>query len=100
MIIVTGSVRARPDTEAELVALCREHCARSRAEEGCIAHNVHRDCDDPALLVFVEYWRDMAALNAHFALKESREFVKVARRLSAGGTTMRIFEAAEVKAED
>ena len=42
MIIVTGSVRARPDTEAELVALCREHSARSRAEEGCIAHNVHR----------------------------------------------------------
>ena len=99
MIIVTGSVRTRPDTEAELVALCREHCARSRAEDGCIAHNVHRDCDDPALLVFVEYWRDMAALNAHFALKESREFVKVARRLSAGGTPMRIFEAAEVKAE-
>ena len=99
MIIVTGSVRTQPETEAELVALCREHCARSRAEDGCIAHNVHRDCDDPDLLVFVEYWRDMAALNAHFALKESREFVKTARRLSAGGTPMRIFEAAEVKAE-
>ncbi|MEZ5999905.1 putative quinol monooxygenase [Hyphomonas sp.] len=99
MIIVTGSVRTQPDTEAELIALCREHCARSRAEDGCIAHNVHSDCDDPALLVFVEYWRDMEALKAHFALKESREFVKTARRLSAGGAPMRIFEAEEVKAE-
>ncbi len=99
MIIVTGSVRTRPETETELIALCREHCARSRAEDGCISHNVHADCDDPALLVFVEYWRDMAALKAHFALKESREFVKTARRLSAGGAPMRIFDAAEVKAE-
>ena len=99
MIIVTGSVRTRPETAAELVALCRDHCARSRAEDGCISHNVHADCDDPALLVFVEYWRDMDALKAHFALKESREFVKTARQLSAGGTRMRIFRAEEVKAD-
>jgi quinol monooxygenase YgiN len=99
MIIVSGSVRTQPGTAAELLALCREHCARSRTEDGCIAHNVHADCDDPARLVFVEYWRDIAALKAHFALKESRDFVKAARRLSAGGTPMRIFEAEEAKAE-
>ena len=99
MIIVTGSVRTQAGTEAELVVLCREHCARSRAEDGCIAHNVHTDCDDPARLVFVEYWRDMDALKAHFALKENREFIKTARRLSAGGAPMRIFEAEEVKTE-
>lgn len=99
MIIVTGSVRTRPESEAELVALCRDHCARSRAEDGCLAHNVHADCDDPARLVFIEYWRDMEALKAHFSLKESREFVKTARRLSAGGAPMRIYEAKEVKAE-
>ena len=99
MIIVTGSVRTKPETEAELIALCREHCARSRAEDGCLAHNIHADCDDPARLVFVEYWRDLAALEAHFALKDSREFVRTARRLSAGGDPMRIFEAADVTAE-
>lgn len=99
MIIVTGSVRTRPETEAELTALCRQHCARSRKEDGCLAHNVHTDCDDPSLLVFVEYWRDMAALKVHFALKESRDFVKTARLLSDGGTPIRIFEAEEVKAE-
>ncbi|KCZ47151.1 MULTISPECIES: putative quinol monooxygenase [unclassified Hyphomonas] len=99
MIIVTGSVHTQPETATELLALCLEHCARSRAEDGCIAHNVHADCDDPARLVFVEYWRDMGALKAHFALKESRNFVKAARRLSAGGTPMRIFKAEEVKAE-
>ena len=98
MIIVTGSLRTRPETETRLLQICREHCARSRQEDGCIAHNVHADCDDPARLVFVEYWRDMDALKAHFALEESRTFVKEARRLSAGTDAMRIFEATEVKA--
>ena len=98
MILVTGSLRTRPETEAELIALCRAHCARSRMEDGCIAHNVHADCDDPSRLVFIEYWRNMAALEAHFALEESREFVKAARRLSAGGTRMQIFDVTEVKA--
>ena len=100
MIIVTGSVRTTPDTEARLTAICCEHSARSRAEPGCLGHNVHADCEDPARLVFVEYWQDMDALRVHFALKESRDFVKEARRLSAGGDPMRIFEAEEVKIPD
>ena len=96
MILVTGSVRTTPETADRLIEICRAHSARSRTEEGCIAHNVHADCDDPSRLVFVEYWRDMDALKAHFSLRESRDFVKEARRLSAGGEPMRIFEASEV----
>lgn len=99
MILVTGSIRTTPGTETRLIALCREHCARSRLEDGCIAHTVHSDCDDPSRLVFIEYWRDRAALEAHFALKESRDFVKEARRLSAGGEPMCIFEVSDVTAE-
>ena len=98
MIIVTGSVRTTPETAARLTEICMAHSARSRAEPGCIAHNVHTDCEDPSRLVFIEYWQDMDALKAHFSLKESRDFVKEARKLSANGEAMRIFEAAEVKA--
>lgn len=98
MIIVTGSVRTTPETEARLTAICIAHSARSRAEPGCLGHNVHADCEDPARLVFVEYWQDMDALKAHFALRESRDFVKEARRLAEGGDRMLIFEAHEVKA--
>ena len=99
MIVITGSVRTAPETEARLTEICIAHSARSRAEDGCLGHNVHADCEDPARLVFVEYWRDREALQAHFALKESRDFVKEARRLSAGGDPMRIFEATDATAD-
>jgi len=72
MIIIIGHVITSPETAAETTRLCREHSARSRAEPGCLAHNVHADCEDPARLVFVERWADMDALRAHFALTESR----------------------------
>lgn len=99
MIIVTGSVRTTPETESRLTEICVAHSARSRTEDGCIGHNVHADCEDPSRLVFIEYWRDLDALKAHFALKESREFVKEARRLAAGGDAMRIYDVTDVTAE-
>lgn len=57
---------------------------------------MHVDGEDPFRIVFVEYWADRAALEAHFALAESRAFVKAVRALSPAPTEMRLFEAAEI----
>ncbi len=97
MIIVIGHVITSPETAARITQLCTEHSARSRAEPGCLAHNVHADCEDPARLVFVEYWADMDALKAHFAVPESRAFVREVRALSPAPTEMKIFSAAETR---
>jgi quinol monooxygenase YgiN len=93
MIMVTGSIVARPETIDELLALCLEHVRRSRGEPGCLAHAVHRDAENPLRLVFLEEWDGRAALAAHFAVPASRAFVKAARNLAAGATTLNIFEA-------
>lgn len=93
MIIVIGSVVAREDCLEELLALSREHVARSRTEPGCLAHAVHQDDDDPLRLVFVEKWTDRAALVTHFAVPASRGFVKAASALAAGPPTLEIFDA-------
>ena len=54
MILVTGTLHARPDTLAELLALSREHVLRSRAEPGCLEHGVAIDAEDAFRLVFFE----------------------------------------------
>ena len=97
MIIVIGSVMTRPETAERMTEICISHSTRSRAEPGCIAHNVHADCEDPSRLVFVEYWADMAALKAHFAVPESNAFVREVRALAAAPTEMKVFEAAEAR---
>ncbi len=76
MIVVTGSVTAKPDTFDEVRRLSLEHVHRSRTEPGCISHAVHVDCENPLKLVFFEQWADRAALLTHFAVPASRDFVR------------------------
>ena len=66
MIIVTGSVTAKPDNFEALLEASLAHVHRSRTEDGCISHAVRIDSEDPMKLVFFEEWRDMASLQAHF----------------------------------
>ena len=93
MIIVTGAITATPQTRDALLAISIAHVARSRAEPGCISHNVHCDCEDMMRLVFVERWADMATLKAHFAVPESVAFGQAAVRLGVGRPEISVYEA-------
>ncbi len=93
MIIVIGHVMTSPETAERMRQLSVTHCARSRAEPGCIAHNVHTDCEDPSRLVFVEYWVSAEALRAHFAVPESSAFVREMKALSPAPVEMKIYAA-------
>ena len=97
MIIVLGSVIAKPDTLPALLKASQEHVERSRAEAGCIAHAVHIDHENPLKLVFVEKWADATALATHFKVKDSIDFVAQARALAAGAPVIEIFMATPQK---
>ena len=90
MLIVTGTVTARPDTFEALRAAALEHTARSRNEPGCLRHSVHVDCEDPLTLFFYEEWADRPALDTHFAQAGSHSFMAAARELAATSTGVRI----------
>lgn len=93
MIIVLGSVVAKPDTLPQLLAASQAHVERSRAEPGCLSHAVHIDHENPLRLVFVEKWSDAAALATHFKVKGSIAFVGQARALAASAPVIEIFSA-------
>jgi len=97
MILVTGAVLARPETLEEVLHLSLEHVRRSRAEPGCLSHDVYADCENPLRLCFTERWSDAAALRAHFAVPESGAFVQALGRLAAAPPELAIYEAAELK---
>jgi quinol monooxygenase YgiN len=93
VILVTGSVHARPDTIDQVVASSLEHVHRSRHEPGCLLHSVHFDAEDPLHLVFVEHWADADALRAHFGVPASRAFAKELGTLAAEPPEMKIYDA-------
>jgi quinol monooxygenase YgiN len=93
VIIVTGSVKVQAPTLARARELALEHVHRSRAEPGCLLHSVHHDVEDPLRLVFLEHWYDRAALDAHFRVPASGDFVTAISALAAEPPTMQIYEA-------
>ena len=96
MIIVTGTLHARPDSLAEVLRLSREHVARSRTEPGCIEHGVAIDVDDPHRLVFFERWADREAIGAHLTLPASRGFGKAVAALVDQAPTLAMFDASDL----
>lgn len=92
MIIVTGAAVLRPDDVDEAIAIALEHVHRSRTEPGCVLHSVHRDVEDPNRLLFLEQWVDRAALDAHFAVPASLDFVTRLAELASESPSMAIHE--------
>jgi quinol monooxygenase YgiN len=95
MLIVTGSVTAHPDTFERLVEVSLEHVRRSRTEPGCVSHAVHVDLEDPRRLFFFERWADRAALDAHFSVPATRQYVRELRTLAKASDGPAIYEAAQ-----
>ena len=96
MIIVTGSIVARPENFDRLLELSLEHVHRSRKEPGCLSHAVYRDVENPMRVVFLEEWEDRNALATHFAVPASIAFVKAARSLASELSAIGIFDSSPV----
>jgi quinol monooxygenase YgiN len=93
MILITGGVRVDPAHRAAAMALAIEHSRRSRGEPGCLAHNCHIDAEDADRIVFIERWADLAAVQTHFAVPESRRFVAELRAMAIGEPEIALFAA-------
>ena len=97
MLIVVGEAVGTRETIAELRRISLDHVHRSRKEDGCIEHAVHFDCEDELRLFFLERWRDLDALKAHFAVAESRIFAQELTKLSTRKPRMTVYRSEEVK---
>jgi quinol monooxygenase YgiN len=96
VIIVTGSVTAKPGSVDEVLRLSLEHVHRSRLEPGCLLHSVHQDVEDPNRVVFLEHWSDRDALLTHFGVPESGAFVQAVAGLAAEPPALQVYEAEPV----
>lgn len=64
-VVVVASFRVHPGRGEEAVAAFAPTIEQTHGEEGCIAYALHRDVNDPDVLVLVERWTDREALDSH-----------------------------------
>ncbi|MCG8413059.1 MAG: antibiotic biosynthesis monooxygenase [Pseudomonadales bacterium] len=96
MVIVLGSVEIDENSLEQALELSQAHVNRSRQEPGCLSHGVHIDGEHGNRLVFIEQWQDMDALQQHFRVPESGEFVRELGKYATSDPELKIYNASEV----
>lgn len=55
-LLVIASAKAKPGKEGELEQALREVAPPTRAQPGCVAFDLYRRHDDPAVIIGFEHW--------------------------------------------
>ena len=65
MLTIVASIRANPQQIERVQAELEKLIPITRAEEGCIQYDLHRDNENPAHLLFYENWESRELWQAH-----------------------------------
>lgn len=64
-LTILATIRARAGHEGAVRDGLRGLLAPTRAEDGCVRYDLHRDLEDPTCFVFYETWESEAHLARH-----------------------------------
>ncbi|NVN11224.1 putative quinol monooxygenase [Nguyenibacter vanlangensis] len=89
---LTATLRAKPETRGELLALLSTFIDKSRSEPGCLEYQLQVSKDDPLVFMFYENWGERADLDRHMALPYQQEWFKRQPELLAQPAEMQFFD--------
>jgi quinol monooxygenase YgiN len=75
MIVVTGRVQIPAEHRERFLEVATQMCRSSREDDGCVGYRVYADLEQPEDYVFIEEWRDDAALQEHFTQPHTTSFI-------------------------
>jgi len=75
VVVVVATVRVNPEHVSAVEPALRKLVPVTRAEEGCLNYDLHRDRADPAVFVFHETWESEAHLDRHLQAPHIQAFV-------------------------
>lgn len=75
------TLRAKPGCEEQLCAGVRTLVAATRQEPGNVRYDAYVSTADPAVVHFLEVWRDRAAQETHLQTPHYREFFELSKGL-------------------
>ena len=93
-MMIVAKLSVKPDKTREFIAAAREIIEKSNREEGCIFYQLYQDPYDPAKFVFVEEYRNQAAVDVHFAADYFTGFGAKIGDLFAGPAEIKIITVA------
>ncbi len=95
MILITAKATVIEENRDAYLKLCALQVENSRLEAGCLGYGFYEDAMAPGTFIFVERWRDQAALDFHFAQRYCLDFIRAVRKLSRAASPIEIHHVTE-----
>lgn len=99
MLVLTAFVEVAVQDREAIQAALPAVIAATRAEEGCEDYGCYEDTLSPGRYVFVERWRDQAALHRHLATVHMATWMAIAgpKMRTAQGFLYEVSSSTELK---
>jgi quinol monooxygenase YgiN len=72
--MITARVFVKPGRESDFIAAARVIVENSNKEAGCLGYRLYQDPYEKTSFIFVETYKDQAAIDFHFASTYFKEF--------------------------
>lgn len=95
MLAVIAKLPVKPEKNQEARETIRDLMSHVAAEEGTLSYTLNINDQDPNTLVFIEHYRDMAALSAHSESPHFKEFIKQSMNFAAGKPEITVYNQIE-----
>jgi quinol monooxygenase YgiN len=97
MILITAKANVSNENRVAYLKLCTEQVENSRKKEGCIDYGFFEDAMSQGSFVFIERWKDQAALDFHFNQSYCIDFIRSVRKLSLATSPIEIHHIAKTE---
>lgn len=95
--MITAKIFVKPDKTADFIKAARTMIDSTMKEPGCESYMLYQNPYEPTKLIFVETYKNQAAIEAHFASKYFRNFGPVIKNWLSDSTQIKIYDIAGVK---
>jgi len=72
--MITARVFVKPGRESDFISAAKVMVENSNKEAGCLGYKLFQDPYEKSSFIFVEYYKDQAAIDFHFATSYFKEF--------------------------
>jgi quinol monooxygenase YgiN len=95
--MITAKVFIKPGSESDFLSEAKLMVANSNKEEGCLSYMLYQDPFEKTNFIFVERYKNQAAIDVHFATPYFKEFGTKIADMTSKSIEIKIFDIAGEK---
>ena len=95
--MITAKIFIKPGSETDFISAAQKMIENSNKEEGCLGYMLYQDPYDKTNFIFVEKYKNQAAIDVHFETPYFKEFGTITADMTSKPAEVKILDIAGEK---